>query len=89
MENHKLTKEELETLKNNQSESSNLIFQLGQVDVQRSILEGQRSEVLSRLADLQESQNKLAQELQEKYGDGNINLETGEFTVREPDTKTD
>lgn len=89
MENHKLTKEELESLKNNQSESSNLVFQLGQVDVQRSILEGQRSEVLSRLADLQENQNKLAQELQEKYGDGNINLETGEFTVREPDLKTD
>ena len=89
MENHKLTKEELESLKNNQAESSNLVFQLGQVDVQRSILEGQRSEVLSRLADLQENQNKLAQELQEKYGDGNINLETGEFTVWEKELKTD
>ena len=87
MENKKLSKEELQSLKDNQTESSNLVFQLGQVDVQRSILEGQRSEVLSKLGDLQDSQNKLAKELQEKYGDGNINLETGEFIVEEKEAE--
>ena len=87
METKKLSKEELQSLKDNQPESSNLVFQLGQVDVQRSILEGQRSEVLSKLGDLQDSQNKLAKELQEKYGDGNINLETGEFIVEEKEVE--
>jgi len=87
MANKKLSKEELQSLKDNQTESSNLVFQLGQVDVQRSILEGQRSEVLSKLGDLQDSQNKLAKELQEKYGDGNINLETGEFIVEEKEAE--
>ena len=83
MENKKLSQEELKSLKENQKEYSDLIFKLGQTDVQRSILEGQRSEILSQIGDLQEKQNKIAKDLQEKYGDGNINLETGEFTVEE------
>ena len=43
--------------------------------------EGQRSSILDGLADLQEKSNKTAKELQDKYGEGNINLETGEFTL--------
>jgi hypothetical protein len=35
------------------------------------------------LGDLQEETNKTAKELQEKYGDGNINLDSGEFTTTE------
>jgi len=87
MANKKLSQEELESLKEIQNDSSNLIFNLGQVDVQRSLLEGQRNEVLTKLADLQEKQNTLAKELQDKYGIGNINLETGEFTVEEEKTE--
>lgn len=83
MENKKLSQEELDNLKKIQSDSSNLIFNLGQVDVQRSLLEAQRDEILNKLADLQGEQNTLAKELQDKYGEGNINLETGEFIVEE------
>jgi uncharacterized protein (DUF3084 family) len=83
MENKKLSKEELDNLKKIQSDSSNLIFNLGQVDMQRSLLEAQRDEILNKLADLQGEQNTLARELQDKYGEGNINLETGEFIVEE------
>jgi hypothetical protein len=36
---------------------------------------------LENFANLQEKSNKTAKELQEKYGDGNIDLETGEFTL--------
>ncbi len=79
----KLTEEELTILKGYQQKQNNITFNLGNVDIQKAILEGQRSTILENLANLQEESNKTAKELQDKYGDGNIDLETGEFTVVE------
>jgi len=79
----KLSKEELEILKDYQKQQNAVTFELGQIDIQKAILEGQRSIVIDKLGDLTEKTNKTAKELQEKYGDGNINLETGEFTISE------
>jgi len=79
MENKNLSQEELQQLKTFQNESNTIMFTLGQIDVQKALLEGQRSEVLEKLAQLQEQNNDFAKTLQEKYGDGNIDLETGEF----------
>lgn len=80
METQKLTEQELQDLKEFQVKSNQITMSLGQVEVQKAILEGQKSELLNQLADLQETQTKLGKELQEKYGIGNINIETGEFT---------
>lgn len=82
-ENIKLSNEELEVLKDYQQKQNHITFNLGNVDIQKAILEGQRSQILENLANLQEKSNKTAKELQEKYGDGNIDLETGEFTIVE------
>lgn len=77
----KLSKEELEVLKSYQQRQNQITFNLGNVDIQKAILEGQRSAILENLADLQEESNKTAKEMQKKYGEGNVNLETGEFTL--------
>jgi len=82
-ENIKLSNKELEVLKDYQQKQNQITFNLGNVDIQKAILEGQRSQILENLANLQEASNKTAKELQEKYGDGNIDLETGEFIVAE------
>ena len=79
----KLTEEELVILRDYQQKQNNITFNLGNVDIQKAILEGQRSVILENLANLQEESNKSAKELQEKYGDGNVDLKTGEFTVVE------
>ena len=79
----KLSKEELEVLRGYQQKQNHITFQLGNIDIQNAILEGQRSQILDELANLQEESNKSAKELQEKYGEGNIDLETGEFTLVE------
>ena len=76
----KLSEETVKQLQEFQQSSNELVFTLGQIDFQRALIEGQRSEVLNQLADLQEKQNKLGKEIQEKHVEGNINLETGEFT---------
>ena len=82
-ENIKLSEEELKTLRDYQQTQNQITFDLGNVDIQKAILEGQRNQILENLANLQEQSNKTAKELQDKYGDGNINLDTGEFTITE------
>ena len=79
----KLSKEELEILQGYQQKQNQITFNLGSIDIQKALLEGQRGAILENLADLQEKSNKTAKELQDKYGEGNINLETGEFTLVE------
>ena len=54
----KLSKEELEVLKSYQLKQNDITFKLGNVDIQKAILEGQRSQILDNLADLQEKSNK-------------------------------
>ena len=79
----KLSEEELKVLREYQSTQNKITFDLGQVDIQKAFLEGQRASILDGLADLQEKSNKTAKERQEKYGEGNIDLETGEFIAPE------
>jgi hypothetical protein len=80
METQKLSEKELQDLKEIQTKSNRVTMSLGQVEVQKAILDGQKNDLLSQLADLQENQNKIGKELQEKYGTIDINLETGEIT---------
>ena len=77
----KLSKEELDTLKDYQQKNDLIVLRLGRTDVQKAILEGQRGMILEDLSKLQEETKGTAKTLQEKYGDGNVNLETGEFTL--------
>ena len=76
----KLSKEELEQLKSFQIRNNDITFRLGQVDIQKAIIEGQRSDLLDKLANLQEESNKVGKELLEKYREGNIDLDAGEIT---------
>jgi len=82
VENTKLSKSELQKLKDFQVENDNITYSLGNIEVQKAILEGQKNELINELADLQERSNSLAISLQEKYGAGSINYETGEVTVQ-------
>ena len=79
----KLSEVELKILRGYNKTQNDITFDLGQVDIQKAFLEGKRASILDGLADLQEKSNKTAKELQEKYGEGNINLETGEFIIPE------
>lgn len=79
----KLSDEELKKLKDFQKQNDNITLDLGRIDIQKALLDGQRGVVLEKLADLQEKSNVVAKELQTKYGNGNIDLEKGEITVAE------
>lgn len=76
----KLSKEELSSLKEFQEKNAKIISDLGNIEVNFNLLSKQKEIILKELEKLQEEQNEVGKELQEKYGAGNIDLEKGEFT---------
>jgi predicted nuclease with TOPRIM domain len=75
-----LTAEELNSLQSINEELSNTLMSLGQIEINKSLLEENKQTLLTNFSQIQQKQEKLAVELTQKYGDGNINLTTGEFT---------
>jgi hypothetical protein len=82
----KLTAEEIESLKKLSDSYSRITAEFGQIKIEKILLKAQ----LSRLEELetsltveylsvQSTEQQLATEIQKKYGDGEVNLETGEF----------
>jgi len=79
MANKKLSTEEVAKLTDYQNETNEIVGALGQIELQFDLLEEKKEEILDKFRKLREKQNQLAAELQEKYGEGNLDLEKGEF----------
>ena len=80
MEKVLLKKEELNTIKEIQQTELNLVDQLGSIEYQLQTLQLQKDNLKQDIIALQIKSQKFGESLQQKYGDGNINIETGEFT---------
>ena len=74
-----LTKEEIENLASLQQQQNDLIFNLGQTEYQLDFFENRKKEIYQQLGALEGKQTKTAQEIEKKYGQGSVNLESGEF----------
>ena len=79
MEKTVLTTDELQSLKNFQSTRNQIINDFGIIEFQIQELKTQKEMLVKALANLKVEENKVSQELQEKYGEGNIDLTSGEF----------
>ena len=85
----KLTEEEINQLKSLQSDYAKLIAELGQIEVSILVMEKQIEQIKTtqkdplyiRLGEIQQQESNVAKQLTEKYGDGQINLETGEILI--------
>ncbi len=80
MENKKLSEKELQTLKEYQEKINIIVVNLGKLDLQINSLENTKKNLIKEYQEIETSQQKTALELQNKYGEGNIDLESGEFT---------
>ena len=80
MEKVLLKKQELDTIKEIQQTELNLVDQLGNLEYQIQTLRLQKDNLKQEIIKLQTKSQKFGDDLQQKYGDGNINIETGEFT---------
>ena len=79
MEKQVSTQEEIQSLKNIQNNQSLLIEQLGILEYIILVLEKEKQKLKQTLQNQLEEEEKIGKQLQQKYGDGNIDLEKGEF----------
>jgi hypothetical protein len=83
----KLTVEEIEQIKELQTQYNKFVFELGSIEAQladvlaqKTFIETEKVNVLNDLKSLGEREKEVLNTLQGKYGVGNINMETGEIT---------
>ena len=62
-----------------QEQQNDFVIQLGQTEYQINILERQKKTIKQQIETFEESQVQLAKQLEDKYGQGSVNLESGEF----------
>jgi hypothetical protein len=81
METKVLTQEELTQLRDLQSQQNDLLVSLGSIEYRITLLEQNKEILKSKVIELEKLNNELGFKLTEKYGSGNLNLETGEITI--------
>ena len=74
-----LTEKELQTVKDIQNDGQFITQQFGILEVQIQDLEIQKDDLVDSLKDLKVRERNLLTEIENKYGKGSINVETGEF----------
>ena len=79
MEKTVLSKEEITQLSSLQQQQDNFVIQLGQIEYQKNLLEEKKQQINQQINTFENTQIQLAKQLEEKYGKGTINLESGEF----------
>jgi hypothetical protein len=79
MEKTVLTQEEIKQLTSLQEQQNNFVIRLGEVEYQKNLLNQQKEKIKEEIKSFEAGQIKLAQELENKYGKGSVNIDTGEF----------
>lgn len=75
-----LSKDELSQLVQFQEKERQLIFDFGRVEIQIQNLEIQKDDLIEAKKQLETESGNFSKELTKKYGEGTINLETGEIS---------
>lgn len=83
MENQKLTEEEIKKIQELQGKRQNTVLELGNLETYQYDIDTRKKELHTVLDELRKSDQELGKELNEKYGDGSIDLEKGEFIPQE------
>tara|TARA_R110000782_G_C14691052_1_gene401148 strand:- start:361 stop:609 length:249 start_codon:yes stop_codon:yes gene_type:complete len=79
MEKTVLSKEEITKLSSLQQQQDTFIIQLGQIEYQKNMLDQQKYKINQQIESFEQDQIQLAKQLEETYGKGTVNLESGEF----------
>jgi septation ring formation regulator EzrA len=80
MEKIKLAPEELSKLQEANNKIAEIVTSLGQIELEISLLKDNKRSLLDSFTPIQQDQDQLAKELTQKYGDGTIDMASGEFT---------
>lgn len=85
----KFTDEELAEIKTLQNLYNTVVFQAGQVHIDSIAFEERKRVVEANLEEVKGKETELVSKLTTKYGQGSINLESGEFTPVSTDAVED
>jgi oligoribonuclease NrnB/cAMP/cGMP phosphodiesterase (DHH superfamily) len=82
-----LTQEELQSIKDLQSKYNQTILEIGAAEAQSIVFQENieklteaKKGLVSDLKTIEQKESELVKSLQEKYGNGNIDVNTGEIT---------
>lgn len=89
MANQKLTREELEKLQEIQQKNSALVQELGQIGLTQLNLDKRQENAEAYLEELRKEESSFAKELEDKYGQGTIDIQKGEFIPSETPAETE
>ena len=90
MANQKLTREELEKIYEVQQNNQKLIQELGQIKLTELNLERREEAAIKFLEDTRTQETEFMKTLEDKYGQGSIDIEQGIFIpAEEEDTQKD
>jgi chromosome segregation ATPase len=85
-ETKQLLPEELQSIQDLQTQYNKFVFELGSIEAQlqallqqKSLIETEKEGIISDLRTLGDKEKEIVTTLQEKYGTGNINPQTGEI----------
>ena len=76
----KFNDEELKEIREVQNLYNTVVFQAGQVYLDEITLHDRKGQVESNLQEVKKREQEIVSKLTTTYGQGSINLETGEFT---------
>lgn len=82
MENKVLTPEELSKLQEINNKRGELVERFGILEINIQDLELQKEDLVEELSQIKRAEVEIGALLQQKYGDVNINLSTGEIIPR-------
>ena len=80
MDKKQLTPEELQQFKGHRQEANRLAAMLGEIHYQRTLIDLELDNVKQAIKANVDTQQALMKLLGEKYGDGSIDINTGEIT---------
>lgn len=80
METNKLAQQQLQQLKSIQQKNQAVVQELGEIEIAKLQLQKRQQTAQQYFEDLLQEQQTIAQELEDIFGKGSVNIETGEFT---------
>lgn len=75
----KITTEELEAINQVKQETMEVAYALGELEFQKTTLDLLSEDLKKRVKEVKTKEAQLLADLKTKYGNVNINIETGEF----------
>ena len=76
----KFTDEEIQDLRSLQVQIGGLTTRFGQLHIAKLKMKEEENKLMKSLSELEKKERLLAEKLSSKYGKGNLDIETGEFT---------